>query len=240
MAIAPIGGCPVWDFKPGVSFGSQERLPAGLYGVRVPPGLGERGVPAPKFVSPTTMVSMLRSQGGSQGSGLGIVHGLTTADFSVRFPNPAQQWKQVRAGSGPPSWQFQGGDVFLDVVIDVLVLEGDRPRTDDPTSSRIFAIIFEHELLHVLDDVDIVGRWMPPKASQDEKVLKYLTNAAPVDDSMFRFWFQGPGLGNWLRDGLWAPERNARKEGRDSRAQYGILQRQIEDLRIQATNQPSP
>jgi hypothetical protein len=240
MAIPQIGRCPVWSFKPSVSFGAEGRLAAGLYGVRIPKELGDSGVPAPTFVSPTTMVSMLRTQGGSQGSGLGIVHGLTTADFTVRFPDPARQWKQVRPGSGPPFWQFQGGDVSLDVVISVYVLEGDRPRPNDPVSSRIFAIIFEHELLHVLDDVDIVSRWMPPRASQDEKVKKYLTNAEPVDDSMYRFWFQGAGLGNWLRDGLWAPERNARRDVRDSRTQYGILRRQVEDLRIQATNQPSP
>lgn len=81
---------------------------------------------------------------------------------------------------------------------------------------------------------------MPPRASQDEKVVKYLTNAAPVDDAMHRSWFLGTGFTDWLRDGFWAPERSARKEVRDSRGQYGILQRRIDELRIEATNRPSP
>jgi hypothetical protein len=185
------------------------------------------------------MVSMLHAQRNGQGGGLGVVHGLTTADFSVRFSNILQQWKQVRTGS-VPFWQFQGGDVYFDVTITVYVLEGDRPRLNDPISDRIFAIIVEHELLHVLDEIDIVSKWMPSRAYQDDKVKKYLTNAEPVDDSMFRNWFQGPGLGNWLKDGLWALEHNQRAGVRDAPAQYGILQRQIDKLRIQATNQPSP
>ncbi len=71
MAVPPVGGSTAWGFKPGVSFGSAGRLPAGLYGIRVPKELGESGVPAPEFVSPTTMVSLLKKQGGARGAGSG-------------------------------------------------------------------------------------------------------------------------------------------------------------------------
>ena len=238
MAIPGVGRCPVYEFKPLVSFGNDLLLPAPLYGIRVPPGLVGQ-VPGPDFVSPARMVSMLQAARGGPGGGLGVVHGLTKAEFSLRFSNPGQQWKQVRTGSGPPFWQFQGGDVFLEVEITVYVLDGDRPHPGDRISNRIFAIIVEHELLHVLDEIDLVSQWMPAQARQDEKVKKYLTNAEPVDDSMFRFWFQGRGLENWLRDGLWAPEHNARAAVRDSPGEYGRLQRAIDALRIQAINRPS-
>ena len=113
---------------------------------------------------------MLQAARGGPGGGLGVVHGLTKAEFSLRFSNPGQQWKQVRTGSGPPFWQFQGGDVFLEVEITVYVLDGDRPHPGDRISNRIFAIIVEHELLHVLDEIDLVSQWMPAQARQDEKV----------------------------------------------------------------------
>lgn len=98
----------------------------------------------------------------------------------------------------------------------------------------------EHELLHVLDEVDIVSRWMPPEAYKDDMVLKYLTNAEAVDNAMYQSWFRGAGFTNWLKDGLWSPEHNRRKDIRDSAQQYAKLQSRIEDLRVAITNRPSP
>jgi len=233
-----VGACPVYDFKPRVSFGNDLRLPTALYDIRVPAGLSTASVPAPDLVDPTTMVSLLRSPGRGHGRGLGVTHGLTTAEFAVSFSNLAQQWRQVRTGSALPSWQFQGGDVFFDVTITVYVLEGDRPHPNDNLSRRLFAIIMEHELLHVVDEIDIVSRWMAAEAYKDEKVLKYLSNAASVDNAMFQSWFRGTGFSDWLRDGLWAPEHNRRGSIRDAAHQYAALQRQIDDIRVQMTNRP--
>jgi hypothetical protein len=239
MVLPQLSGCPVYDFKPRISFGTDVLLPA-TYGVRVPPGLSAASVPAPTFIDPTTMVSLLQSADSSHGRGLGVVHGLTKTEFAVTFPNPTHQWRQIRTGGAFPSWQFQGGDVFFDITIKVYVLEGDRPQPDDDLSRQLFAIIMEHELLHVLDETDIVSRWMAPQAIQDDKVLRYLSNAQPVDNAMFHSWFQGNGFSNWLKDGLWAPEHNRRKDIRDAAHQYAALQTQIDDIRIQMTNRPSP
>lgn len=235
-----LSGCPVYEFKPRISFGNDLLLPAAMYGIRVPPGLPSTSVPAPNFIDPTTMVSLLRSGDGGHGPSLGVTHGLTRTEFAVTFPNPARQWRQVRTSAAVPSWQFQGGDVFFDTTITVYVLEGDRPQTNDDLSRQLFAIIMEHELLHVLDEIDIVSRWMAPEASKDDKVLKYLSNAEPVDNAMFQSWFRGNGFSNWLKDGLWAPEHNRRGSIRDDPLQYAALQRQIDDIRIQMINRPSP
>jgi hypothetical protein len=240
MALPFTRGCPVYAFKPFISFGNDLLLPAALYGIKVPPGLSPSSVPAPDFISPSAMVSLLRqAPGGGHGRGLGVTHGLTTADFAIRFPNFAQQWRQVRTAATVPFWQFQGGDVYLDVTITVYVLEGDRPQVDDDLTLELFAIIMGHELLHVLDEIDIVKNWMAPQAYRDDKVLKYLSNAEPVDNAMFQSWFRGDGFSNWLKDGLWAPEHNRRGGLRDAPQQYAALQRQIDDVRIRMTNRPS-
>jgi len=235
-----MGDHPVYQFKPRISFGNDQLLPAVQYGIRVPGGLASTSVHAPNFIDSTTMVSLLRSSGRSHGRGLGVTHGLTTTEFAVTFSNPSQQWRQVRTSSAVPPWQFQGGDVFFDATITVYVLDGDRPPPNDSLSRRLFAIIMDHELLHVLDEIDIVSSWMAPQARNDEKVVKYLSNAEPVDNAMFHSWFQGSGFSNWLQDGLWTPEHNRRGGVRDAAHQYAALQRQIDDIRIQMTNRPSP
>jgi hypothetical protein len=240
LMIAPVHGCPVYNFKPRITFGNDLLLPVSLYGIQIPPGLSPSGVPAPNFVTPAVMVSMLRTPQSHHRTGLGVTHGLTTADFAVSFSNMAQQWRQIREGRSAPFWQFYGGDVYLDVTITVYVLDGDRPQPKDDLSSRLFAVIMGHELLHVLDEIEIISKWMPSNVVRDDMVLKYLSNAQPVDDAMFRSWFQGNGFSNWLKDGIWAPEHNRRGALRDSPAQYRLLQHQIDDLRIKMTNRPSP
>lgn len=235
MVLQQLSGCPVYQFTPRITFGNGV-TPAATYGLKVPPGLPSTSVPAPDFVDPAKMVSLRSQAVGGHGTGLGVVHGLTVTEFAVTFPK-ATQWRQV--GTKFPSWQFQGGDVFFEAKIRVYVLEGDRPQADDDLTRQLFAIIMEHELLHVLDEIDIVTRWMPPEAYKDDKVLKYLSNAAPVDDGMYKSWFKGDGFSNWLKDGLWVPEHNRRGTIRDASSQYAALQRQIDDIRIQLTNRPS-
>jgi hypothetical protein len=237
MALQLLSGCPVYEFKPRVSFGNDQPMPPEM-GVRIPPGLPAASVRMPKFVDPTTMMSLLNTEPGGHGPGLAVVHGLTVTEFAVTFPNP-QQWRQVRTGAFP-SWQFQGGDVFLDAKITVYVLEGDRPQANDDLTRKIFSIIMEHELLHVLDEIEIVSRWMAPEAYKDDKVLKYLSNAEPVDDSMFKYWFQGSHFTDWLSNELWAPEHNRRKHIRDDAHALATYRNEIQDLRIKMTNRPSP
>jgi hypothetical protein len=235
--ILPPHGCPVYNFKPRISFGNDLLLPASLYGIRIPAGLSPSGIPAPDFVSPAAMVSKLTALQSHNQTGLRVTHGLTTAEFGVSFPNVTQQWRPV-PGRSAPFWQFYGGDVYLDLTITVYVLEGDRPQPNDDLSRRLFAIIMEHELLHVLDEIEIVSKWMPTNLYRDNMVLKYLSNAEPVDNAMFQSWFKGNGFSDWLKSGFWAPEHARRGDLRDSSAQYTALQRQIDDLRIKMVNRP--
>lgn len=230
-----LSGCPVYQFTPRITFGNGV-VPAAMYGLKIPPELSSTSVPAPDFVDPAKMISLRNAAVGGHGTGVSVVHGLTVTQFAVTFPKPTQ-WRQV--GTKFPSWQFQGGDILLDVTIRVYVLEGDRPKENDDLSRQLFAVIMEHELLHVLDEIDIVTKWMPPQAYKDDMVVKYLTNAAPVDEGMYQSWFKTDRFSNWLKDGLWTPEHNRRGTLRDAASQYAALQNQIDDIRIKMTNRPS-
>ena len=231
--------CPVYQFKPRILYESELLLPTSLYGIQIPASLSMTDVRAPTYVSPTQMLAKLRARTTSQSGGnLGIVHGLTTAEFSVSFSNVTRQWRQVSSHGQTPMWQFLGGDVYLQITLNVYILEGDRPVANDSISRQIFAIIMEHELEHVADEIDIVSRWMPAQAYQDDRVKRYLTQAQPVDDRSFHHWYLGNGFTNWLRDGIWAREHNRRAAQQDSPANYGALQRRIDQLRIRQTNAP--
>lgn len=230
------GGCPVYKLKPRISFGNDQLLDAGSYRIQIPPQLAASNAHAPVFVDAGKINSLRQTAGGGHGPGLGVTHGLTVTDIDIGFSNLSQQWRQVRTSAAMPSWQFVGGDVFLDATITVYVYDGDRPDLSDKLKTDIFAIIMQHELLHVLDEIDIVSRWMVPQVYSDEKVTRYLTNAELVDYSMFRSWFQGDLFSNWLKDGIWAPEHNRRGSLRDGAHQYAKLQSEIQDLQVQMIN----
>jgi hypothetical protein len=114
----------------------------------------------------------------------------------------------------------------LDVLISVYVAEGFKPFP------KSVAVILEHEFLHVQDEIDIVSRFMPQAAQQDEYVKRYLTQAQPVDESMYRRWF-GPsatGFRDWLHDGIWATEHNGRANARDSGGAWETYRQRIAEL----------
>lgn len=233
----PIQRCPEYQFKPRIVFGNDLCLPTSLYGVEIPNGLTMAQVRAPTYVSPTQMLEKLRSRSsGRTNGGLGVVHGLTTAEFSIAFPNMTRQWPQVSAQGRGPMRQFQGGDVYLQITLDVFILEGDRPAPNDDISQQIFAIIMEHELEHVADEIDLVRRWMPARIRRDERVRRYLTDAQALSEQGYQHWIAGTGLTNWVKNGIWAPEHNRRSAHRDSPANYGALQSRIDQLRIRASN----
>lgn len=229
--------CPVFEFRPRISHDSGTRLDAEAYGIQLPGGLAAEHVREPTFVSPERMVSLLRSERGG-GNSLGVVHGLTRADFSLRFSDLDRQWRLLDVGCSSPAWVFQGGDIYLETSIDVFVLEGDRPRRNDAVSRQIFAIIMEHELEHVADEIDIVSRWMPSNAYRDRLVRRYLTDAQPLSERTFSHWFRTEHFEEWLKSGLWAPEHNRRQSEKDSPENYAALQDRIDRLRVQQVNRP--
>jgi len=254
----PAFGCPVWNFRPRVHFHNELLMPASLFGIQVPPGLSD-AVPAPIYVSVEEMMRLSRSgsSGGTTGGGLGIVHGRVTSDFSIRFASLQEQWVPVtpdgapgRATAGPRGpgsfaapaggarwWQFRGGDVHLELKLGLYLLEMVRPDPADDLSVQIFAVVVEHELLHVADEIDVLTRWLPSEAYRDDMVRRYLSEARPVDDSMFQHWFRGSGFQRWIEH-TWAQEHNRRAALRDSPAEYAVVRRRLEELESRRINRP--
>ena len=227
--------CPVYSFKPRIHYQNPTLLPAQLYDIQVPAGVGS--VPAPIYVTPERMMEMGRQAAGGPNSGLGHTGGRVVPEFSVVFSDLERQWQRVGGSGALAQWQFQGGDVFFDVRLTLYVATTYRPRPNDSCGDRIFAVIMGHELEHIADEIDIVRTWLPPRAYQDSRVSRYLGQAQPLDDRSSRHWFHGPAFTNWIKNGLWAREHNRRAASRDSPVEYGRLQQQIDALRIRQTNQ---
>jgi hypothetical protein len=207
---------PPVQFQSNVHYRNDIPLPLSSYPhIRVPPGVSAR---TPFFISADQMQRLAPART------IKVVAGLTTAEFSLRFATPAQQWRQVRSGGALARWQFQGGAVIFDVLITVYVADGFRPYP------KSVAIILEHEFLHVQDDIDIISRFMTAAAPQDQYVQRYLCQGTEVDESMYRQWFAGAGFQNWVRDGVWLPERNRREATRDSGAEWANFRRRIDEL----------
>ena len=207
---------PAVQFQSNVRYRNELLLPLSLYPpIRVPAGVSAR---APCFVSATEMHRLAPAKT------IKVIAGLTTAEFSLRFANPALQWRQVRSGGALTRWQFQGGVVVLDVLISIYVAEGFQ------SYAQALAIILEHEFLHVQDEIEIVSRFMPTAALRDQYVQQYLCQGKEVDDSMYRQWFAGTGFQNWLHDGVWLPERNRREAVRDSGAEWESFRTRMDEF----------
>src|SRR6266478_6958614 len=173
-------------FEPTIRYRNDLLLPLQLYPpIRVPAGVSVR---APFFVSAAEMQRLAPAKT------IKVIAGLTTAEFSLHFANPSLQWRQVRSGGALTRWQFQGGKVSLNVLISVYVAEGFQ------SYNQALAVILEHELLHVQDEIDIVSRFMPMAALRDQYVQRYLVEGREVDDPMYRRWFAGTGFQEWVHD----------------------------------------
>ena len=227
-------------------------LPSQLYNVSVPPGLGSLDVRAPNFVDMTKMMQLDPGGGSSSGS-LSMTEGLVKPNLTISFPNPGSQWRRGPApgardpNHGPCQFQFTGGEVPLDFTLEIYLLDTAKVDPNDDLSVKIFACLYEHELLHVLDALDIANNWLPPRLNAEPTVARYLVQGQPYVygtpsmvlaqlDREFQTF-----IANTIQVAvfnLWAAESNRREHLRDSPAQYRIVRDKVDDLRARQINRP--
>jgi len=242
-----------------VTFRSQIRwpkndllLPADLFDVSVPSGLGLMDVRSPKFVDVTEMMRLTPNTSPSVSGSLAMVEGLVKPELTVSFSNPASQWRRspvsgVNANRGPCQFQFTGGEVLLDLTLEIYLLRTAEYNPDDDLSVQIFARLYEHELLHVLDAVEILKNWLPPRLNTEPTVVRYLiqsqsyTYGTPsMSVSQVEKEFQAfitKTIHVAVRN-MWATESNRRGALRDAPAQYKIVQDKVDNLRARQINRP--
>jgi hypothetical protein len=242
-------------FRANIRWPENDLLfPADWFGVRPPPGLDLSHVRAPKYLQMLEMQKRLRSsavRSGSSGT-LATVDGLVDTDLTVRYADVAAQWRRLPSPDGKPStrgpgrFQFTGGEVILDLRIGLFLVSFIEPDLDDDLSLKIFAAHYGHELLHVLDETDVVKNWLPPKALADPFVDKMLGKQEPFIygtpsqtisevEKEFRERITAMTHDN-IRNGLWAPEVNRREAIRDSAAEYKKVQDVVDALRAAQVN----
>lgn len=242
------------NFVPNIIWSHNDLLlPADLYGVTVPTGLSGFHVRAPNYVDVTGMSRLSRSGTAARtgaGGGLALVNGMVTNDLQVRFDNIVRQWRCTPVGGassrqGPARFEFQGGDVHLDLSLGIYILNINQPEARDQLTVDIFAAIYSHELLHVLDEIDIVRNWLTPRLLAEPTIARYLVQAQP-----YVFGTQSQTLAQVEQDfrafiqttiqtavhNVWAVEANRRQGIRDAPAEYRIVQERVDTLRSRQIN----
>jgi len=154
---------------------NPRRLQATDFGIKVPSGLSDAHVREPNFVDVSVMSTKSKEHAVGQGSALSIVNGLVTRELGVTFANPEQQWKELSGSkTGPGRFQFQGGEMFLELQLGIYVILHVKPDPADRVSKQIFAEVYGHELLHVVDEVTLLES-LPDDLKGDAEISKLLT-----------------------------------------------------------------
>jgi hypothetical protein len=217
-------------------------------------GLGIHCIRKPNIVDVVGMNKVTKENAarGNSGEQMGIVGGLVTQEVNVRFENMKRQWRCTPVGganskNGPAKFQFQGGDVMIEMSLGIYVLNIYEPKPQDQISKEIFALIYSHELLHVWDAVDVLKNTLLPNLPAEPTVKRYLFKAEP-----YVYGKQSQNLFDIEREfhafvqksvtteahNLMADESNRRQSRRDSPSEYKIVRDQIDDLRIKQINSP--
>ena len=244
------------NFRPNIDWPNNDLLlPAEWFDVKIPSGLSSFYIRDPNFVDITTMMKLSKDDATFASGGLKMTEGLVTSDLKLRFADPSKQWRRTSLSAtrdpnhGPFQYQFAGGDVFLDLTLGIYLLTTADYNPNDDLSVQIFARLYEHELLHVFDDVDLVNNWLIPHLNIDPDVARFLVRGEPYTygtpamvatqtDSDFQTF-----IGNTIQVdifNIWARESNRREALRDAPAEYRKVQGKVDDLRARQINRPQP
>jgi hypothetical protein len=243
-------------FRPNIDWPNNDLLiPAQLFNIKVPPGLGAFDVRDPNFVDVIKMMKLAKDDKTVTSGALKMTNGLVTADLKVRFADPSTQWRRSSLSTtkdpnrGPFQYQFAGGDVFLDLALSIYLLKSVEYDPADDLSVQIFARLYEHELLHVVDHVDLINNWLASHLNSDSDVARYLVRGEPyvygtpsMVAAQVEREFQA-FIDNTIQVAIfnvWAREANRRQALRDAPAQYKIVQDKVDDLRARQINRPHP
>jgi len=211
----------------------------------VPGTVPKSAIRSPKYVDFATMSSVKKSGSalveGESGQ-LGSVKGLVTADLKVRFENLPGQWKSRPVSDpakGPVEFTFQGGKVNLELDLAIYVLKEFMPKRSERTSEKVFAVIYGHELLHVGDYLEMIGKWFIPELKKEAFTDKFLIQGKPLvtgntQEAAQKVIADFPALVtsriNDEAQYIWAVERNRRREIRDSAMEYKKVGDKIADI----------
>jgi hypothetical protein len=142
----------------------------------------------------------------------------------MRRPLPPLDWGPLAPGTSPIRFSSR-------------ILS--EPHANDEISRKLFSGVYEHELLHVWDYVDIVSQWITSKLRNDQLISRYLIKAEPyqygrptdnptlVRQEFLRF------IGDRVVEtifNLYAEEANRRQRQRDAPAEYRAFADKVQTL----------
>jgi hypothetical protein len=224
---------------------NARRLDAKDYKIQVPTGLSDVHIREPNFVDVTAMAAKSKEHAVGKGSGLAIVNGLVTRDLGVTFANPEVQWKELSGSkNGPGKFEFQGGEIFLNLSLAIYVIQHMQPDPKDKYSKQIFAEIYGHELLHVHDEVKLVEDFVPTDVKSDSEISNLLTKPYNFGSSQQSMVVAAAEFREYVRkriEGLvwndhWALKTNENARRRDAPEEYAKVQDRVNTLRAKQAN----
>ena len=193
--------------------------------------------PNPMFVTTAELDGKLRT---TSKASVGHVWGLTVAKFSLEFADQGKQWLEVEKGR----WQFQGGEIQL-IVTHTIYINKTFLGDDASIKSDVVGLIMTHELLHVMDNFDVL-KADGVKEIEADSVLKSLLvdggKGAPeiVSDKVYKRWVSETatdGTGHTSTNltvrlvDLIAVKLNEKQAARDSGPKYADYGQQVSYMR---------
>jgi hypothetical protein len=193
--------------------------------------------PNPQFVTTAELDGNLRT---TSKASVGHVWGLTVARFSLEFADQTKQWLEVEKGR----WQFQGGEIQL-VVTHTIYINKTFLGDDASVKSDVVGLIMSHELLHVMDNFDVLKTHGAKEIEADRVLKSFLVDAgkgAPeiISEKNYKHWVsdtatdgtghQSTNLTVRLVD-LIAPKLNEKQAARDSGPKYVDYGQQVSYMR---------
>lgn len=212
-------------WTPRISYENPTTISAVANNIRVPPGVADT-IPAPIFVNKADFDILLAADEGRKDKSL--TFGLVTAKLSVSFADVAHQWVKTDARSSP-SWKFLGGTIYLDLRLGLYIYDHYKTRPGDPCTFQVLSRLVEHELLHIADETDIVGNWLPETVKKDA-ASQYLDDVMP--DSTYQKWVVQNYFEERVRDYIWSDEHNRRVAIRDAKREYDEISNEVRELQI--------
>ncbi len=131
--------------------------------------------------------------------------GYTLSYLTMTFDNLCNQWS-LQSGS----YYFLGGRIFLDLELTVYVLDEARNKP------QCLQMIMRHEMLHVVDEVEISTRTLPPLLLRKPFITSDFR--VPIPERLFGRRIRGSGSGRGseleqaIQRNVWVPE-SSRKAG---------------------------
>lgn len=207
-------------FHPRIQYQNSQLIPPAM-GVRAPQGLPAGAMLMPLFVSEEELMRRRTSQSGVGDGTLGTLGGLVEANFNLSFAG--MRWEALSNGQV----RFLEGSVYLELSLTIFVSQRYQPNGTGVALRQLFAEIMNHELEHMVDEINVVTDYLPHRLADH-----YATHNcfdSPLTTLSRDYHFLRGGYERLIHN-CWLIERSQRALGRHQSPHHRARLRRMETL----------